>query len=323
MRDIVLPGTDLATSRLGFGTAALMARLGRRESVRLLEVAHDAGIDHLDTARSYGYGEAEAAVGQFLAGRRDRVTVTTKVGMLPPRRSRGLAAAKSLARAAVARAPALRPLVRRPAKSLVRSGRFAPAEARSSLETSLRELRTDHVDILLLHECRPPDLETDGLLEFLEAVVREGKVRAFGIGTDTESTRTILAELGRFAPVVQVAADAVEGTLGALPGLAGRAVITHSAVRATVGPLAALMGDAALRDRWSRETGADCGREDVLGRLLLAAALQANPGGVVLFSSTDEARIRADASLAAGGAFPPEQVRAFVRLARAARVSAG
>ena len=43
-----------------------MARLGRRESVRLLEVAYDSGITHFDTARSYGYGEAESAVGEFL-----------------------------------------------------------------------------------------------------------------------------------------------------------------------------------------------------------------------------------------------------------------
>ena len=76
MRAVALPGTELAPSRLAFGSAPLMARLGRRESVRLLEVAHDSGITHFDTARSYGYGEAESAVGDFLvgtAGRGDRV----------------------------------------------------------------------------------------------------------------------------------------------------------------------------------------------------------------------------------------------------------
>jgi aryl-alcohol dehydrogenase-like predicted oxidoreductase len=54
MRAVALPGTDLRPSRLGFGSAALMARLGRRESIRLLEVAHEAGITHFDTARAYG-----------------------------------------------------------------------------------------------------------------------------------------------------------------------------------------------------------------------------------------------------------------------------
>ena len=112
MRTVRLPGTDLTPSRLGFGTSLLMARLGRRESVRLLEVAHESGITHFDTARAYGYGEAESAVGDFLAGRRDAVTVTTKVGLLPPRNSRGLRAAKAVARAAVSRAPALRARLR-------------------------------------------------------------------------------------------------------------------------------------------------------------------------------------------------------------------
>ena len=68
MRRVELPGSELRLSRLGFGTAGLMARLGRRESVRLVEIAHDSGITHFDTARAYGYGEAESALGDFLAG---------------------------------------------------------------------------------------------------------------------------------------------------------------------------------------------------------------------------------------------------------------
>ena len=50
----------------------------------------------------------------------------------------------------------------------MQSGRFDPAEARASLETSLRELGVETVDLLLLHEVRPADLETEGLYEFLE-----------------------------------------------------------------------------------------------------------------------------------------------------------
>ena len=203
VRTVRLPGTDLMPSRLGFGTALLMARLGRRESVRLLEIAHDSGITHVDTARAYGYGDAESAVGEFLAGRREGVTVTTKVGLLPPRDSRGLRAAKAVARAAASRAPALRSRLRARAEAMVESGRFDPREARLSLETSLRELRTDAVDILLLHECRPADLETDGLLSFLEDVVREGKVGCFGAGHRPRVDPHHRARAPEFARVAQ------------------------------------------------------------------------------------------------------------------------
>jgi D-threo-aldose 1-dehydrogenase len=282
MRQIELPGSELRLSRLGFGTAGLMARLGRRESVRLLEIAHDSGITHFDTARAYGYGEAEAALGDFLGRRRDAVTVTTKLGMLPPRRSRALQGAKALGRVGARVLPALRPLLRRGAQSMASSGAFEPVAARASLETSLRELRVETVDLLLLHECRPDDLETEGLLDFLGQVVAEGKARAFGIGTDRASTAAIVASRPEFARIVQVRQTVADPALELPPGVG---LITHSAVV----PLVDAVSERARAEGWSRET---------VGRLLLAGALRANPAGAVLFSSTDEARIRANAALA-------------------------
>jgi D-threo-aldose 1-dehydrogenase len=300
MRSVELPGSSLTLSRLGFGTAGLAARLGRRESVRLLEVAHDSGITHFDTARAYGYGEAEAALGDFLAGRRDAVTVTTKLGMLPPPRSRALQGAKAVGRVGARVLPALRPLLRRGGQSLAKSGAFEPAAARASLETSLRELRVETVDLLLLHECRPADLETEGLLEFLEAVVAEGKVRAFGIGTDRASTAAIVARRPEFAPVVQVRQTAADPALE-LPD--GVGLITHSAVVPLVEPVS----ERARSEGWSRET---------VGRLLLAGALRANPAGAVLFSSTDEGRIRANAALADEPEPEAADLERLVQLAR-------
>jgi D-threo-aldose 1-dehydrogenase len=282
MRSVELPGSELRLSRLGFGTAGLMARLGRRESVRLLEIAHDSGITHFDTARAYGFGEAESALGDFLATRRGAVTVATKLGMLPPPRSRALQGAKALGRVGARALPVLRPLLRRGAQSMAKSGAFEPLAARASLETSLRELRVDTVDVLLLHECRPADLETEGLLAFLEQVVAEGKVRAFGIGTDRASTAAIVASRPEFAPIVQVRQTVADPALE-LPH--GVGLITHSAVV----PLVEAVSERARADGWSRET---------VGRLLLAGALRANRAGVVLFSSTDEGRIRANAALA-------------------------
>ena len=303
MRWVELPGSELRLSRLGFGTAGLMARLDRRASVRLLEVAHDSGITHFDTARAYGYGEAESALGDFLASRRGEVTVTTKLGMLPPRRSRALQGAKALGRAGARVLPALRPLLRRGAQSMAESGAFDPAAARASLETSLRELRVETVDLLLLHECRPADLETEGLLDFLEQAVAQGKVRAFGIGTDRASTAAIVASRPEFARIVQVRQTVADPALELPPGVG---LITHSAVV----PLVEAVSERARAEGWSRET---------VGRLLLAGGLRANPAGAVLFSSTDEGRIRANAALADEPEPSAEDLERLTRLA----VSAG
>ena len=74
-------------SRFGFGTSGIMgAALTRSGRLRLLETALDHGIHHFDTAPLYGQGEAEALLGHFVRSRRDRLTLTTKFGLLPPQR---------------------------------------------------------------------------------------------------------------------------------------------------------------------------------------------------------------------------------------------
>jgi aryl-alcohol dehydrogenase-like predicted oxidoreductase len=54
----------------------------------MLERAFALGITHFDVARAYGFGRAEGILGKFLRGRRDQVTVATKLGLQPPRRPR-------------------------------------------------------------------------------------------------------------------------------------------------------------------------------------------------------------------------------------------
>lgn len=310
----MLAGTELATSAIGYGCGGLMARMGRAESVRCLEVAFDAGITHFDVARSYGYGEAEAAVGEFLRGRRDRVTVTTKLGIAPPRPSAALTAAKAVGRRVLAIAPPLRGLARERAAKLASRGHFGVAEARESLDTSLRELATDHVDLLLLHECAPEDLAGDDLLEFLHGAVAAGKVRHFGVATDQESTRRILDQAPDYAPVVQLCNSLLQPAADAIGEAPGVGVVSHSVLR---DGLSAMLGRAAGAPEraaaWSDAIGADCSDPATVAGLLLARASWAGrDGAIALFSSRTEANIRADA--AAADAVTADQARRFAEL---------
>ena len=81
MQRIFLPGTDLQTSRLGFGTGSLHHAFRTRERQAILGAALDAGFTHFDTARMYGDGLAERELGRFLKGRRGRATLGTKFGL--------------------------------------------------------------------------------------------------------------------------------------------------------------------------------------------------------------------------------------------------
>jgi len=172
-------------SVLGLGCAAMMGIASKRDSLRALHAAYDAGINFFDTARSYGYGESEGLLGEFCVGRRERVVLCTKFGILP-----GAGGwkhrIKPLARGLIRMFPGLRGAARRQAGQLHRSDQFSVAVLRTSLETSLRELRTEYVDLLLMHAAPMSVLAQEDLLEELGRLVDEGKVRVAGISGEPE-----------------------------------------------------------------------------------------------------------------------------------------
>jgi aryl-alcohol dehydrogenase-like predicted oxidoreductase len=191
-------------SVLGFGCAPLLGRASRRESLRALGLAMEAGITFYDTARSYGYGESEGLLGEFLAGRRDRVVLCTKFGILPAAGG-WKQRVKPLAQAAVKRIPALQKLARRAATGQLQPEQFDVATLRKSFETSLRELRTEYVDLLLLHAAPLSVFERDDLFEALEKLVAQGKVKLAGISGErdviehTMASRPAVLQTAQFA----------------------------------------------------------------------------------------------------------------------------
>jgi len=171
-------------SVLGLGCAAMLGRTGRGESLKALGAAWDAGITLYDTARSYGYGESEALLGQFFSGeRRSRAVICTKFGILPAAKN-WKQRLKPVAQAAVKAFPGLRGIAQRQAADQLVAGSFSVELLHASLETSLRQLRTDYVDVLLMHAAPVNVLEQDDLLDSLARLVEAGKVRVAGISGD-------------------------------------------------------------------------------------------------------------------------------------------
>src|SRR6476469_451778 len=84
MRRQILGPSLMEVSRLGFGCVKLTTHRERSDAVRILDQAFALGITHFDVARAYGFGRAEYILGEFLRGKRDRVTVATKFGLVPP-----------------------------------------------------------------------------------------------------------------------------------------------------------------------------------------------------------------------------------------------
>ncbi|WP_207477286.1 aldo/keto reductase [Arenibaculum pallidiluteum] len=120
------------------------------DAIRIIHKALDAGINFVDTADVYSRGESEEIVGKALKGRRDGVVLATKAHL---------------------------PMGSDPNQQ-GSSRRWLVQE----IESSLRRLQTDYVDLYQIH--RPsPDTDIEETLSALTDLMRAGKVRAIGTST--------------------------------------------------------------------------------------------------------------------------------------------
>lgn len=171
MKYIILDKTDARVSRIALGTASLHHVYHSKSRQRLLATAWDLGISHFDTSPYYGHGLSEAELGSFIPKRRDLLTVTTKIGLYPrlgaARTTPGLLLRKALGRVHV-----------RLSKPIVDWG---VQRASQSFNASLRRLKTDYVDFLLLHEPNIAWIDTDEFLMWVEDLQQSGRVRYWGL----------------------------------------------------------------------------------------------------------------------------------------------
>ncbi|MGQ9915256.1 MAG: aldo/keto reductase [Thermogutta sp.] len=166
-----LGGSGLQASAIGLGTWAVgggpwWGPTDEEEAVRAIQAAIDAGVNLIDTAPAYGFGKSEELVGKAIRGRRDRVVLATKCGLIWDD-SRGS------------------PFFSLEGRSIHRSLR--PDTIREEIEGSLRRLGVDCIDIYQTHwPAIPPEATpiADTMSCLLE-LQRQGKIRAIGASNVT------------------------------------------------------------------------------------------------------------------------------------------
>jgi aryl-alcohol dehydrogenase-like predicted oxidoreductase len=152
MRYRTLGNSGLLVSVVGLGCNNFGGRIDDQRTRAVVDAAIDAGITLFDTAEMYGQdGGSELALGEVLAGRRDKVVLATKFGHQTVDMGYGPAAGAKGGRGYI----------------------------RIAVEKSLRRLRTDYIDLYQLHTPDPltPIEET---IAALHELVTEGKVRYIG-----------------------------------------------------------------------------------------------------------------------------------------------
>ena len=286
MRRLVLAPTAVTTSRLGFGCVRLTTHPTRSEAVRMLEHVFSLGITHFDVARAYGFGRAEGILGEFLRGKRRQVTVATKFGLQPPSGVAGSRLVIDLMKKVLGPFPSLLQRARNRGASLTTSGVFTAQAAVQSLETSLRELQTDYIDILLLHEATAANAANADMVQALQKQVELGKVRALGIGSSLDKLEGKTASLPALYQVLQFENNASQRNVPKIDDAKPRGLITHSVFQPSRALAKGIQSRPDTVRKYSAQLNVDLRDQEVVCSWLLRYALSANPAGVVLFAST-------------------------------------
>jgi aryl-alcohol dehydrogenase-like predicted oxidoreductase len=158
---------SIPVSRIGLGAWQLGNNSGwksmsEKNAVELVARSLEYGINFFDTAPNYGFGTGEERLGKALKGvERSKVVINTKFGHTDSGTTN-----------------------------------FSSDYIRESLEGSLKRLRVDYVDSLIIHN--PPSEYLDGNknahYEILERLIEEGKIKAYGASLDTYEEMKVLME---------------------------------------------------------------------------------------------------------------------------------
>jgi aldo/keto reductase family protein len=276
-----------AEQRIGFGCSHITAGFEARSNMRLLRAAYDLGVRHFDTAPLYGHGTSEEVVGDAFRRDRHKVTIATKIGIPHGTLSYKRQIVRFLATPIRRWTPGLSKFAAGQIYSTQPRTDFSLSSIERSLDKSLRKLKTDYIDIVLLHEVRVEDI-SDELLNKLRRWVGEGKVRQLGIGTTIQSMREI--QVGGYDFEVYQRPWSVfvpdEGLF------ADRYQIFHGSILSAVGTVKEkLRTDPKFRRRLQELSGLEFRSTDDIGKILLLGAVSANPRGLALFSSKVQTRI--------------------------------
>jgi hypothetical protein len=275
---------DIRLTRLCFGTGTLFRLHSSRERQRLLDVAHDLGIRHFDTARSYGLGDSEREVGRFLARHRGDVTVATKFGMRVSGTGRLLKPLQTAARRVVGLFPGLRKQLRKRQLPIVAPRCFDLPSAKDSLQTSLRELAVDRIDILFLHEPDDRSSIDPGLVAWLDEARSAGLIRAWGLSGPLPSILAVSHRTPPLGAVMQFACDAVSRARLPQPPAGPR--LSYSPFANALEPiLTTLAASAPAAAEWRKRIDLPI-RKGAVAELLLADACAETDRHPVVFSTT-------------------------------------
>lgn len=156
-----LGSQGLTASQIGLGCMGMSEFYGSRNDLNSINVLHHAielGVNFWDTADMYGPFHNEELIGKALKGKRDKITLATKFG-----------------------------IVRNPENSQIRGVNGKPEYVQTACEASLKRLNVDVIDLYYLHR-KDPATPIEETVYAMSKLVQQGKIRGIGLSEVSADT---------------------------------------------------------------------------------------------------------------------------------------
>jgi aryl-alcohol dehydrogenase-like predicted oxidoreductase len=160
MKKRILANGNIEVSAIGLGCMGMSEFYGPSDddqSLRTLEHAFEIGVTLYDTADTYGIGHNEELIGRFAKGKRDKIVLATKCGII---RQKG---------------------------KYERRIDSSPAYIASACEASLKRLSAEAIDLFYLHRLNP-DVQIEESVGALAELIGAGKIKSYGLCEVSEKT---------------------------------------------------------------------------------------------------------------------------------------
>jgi aryl-alcohol dehydrogenase-like predicted oxidoreductase len=180
----------IQASRLGLGSSTFGGSISTNKAKKTLAIALEHGVNYIDTARSYGYGQAESIIGEIVKKQREQVFIATKFGIiahLPLWKRKLLWLGRLVKKYGLLRKVAMKQ-VQQQAGTTFSYSIMSLDEVKSSISTSFKELQTDYIDQLIIHSHFDLYLQDTSIVDYLFQLKQSQRIRTIGVAVEGHFT---------------------------------------------------------------------------------------------------------------------------------------
>ena len=309
-------------SKLSLGTSAIGGLGGYEEQQFLLNAAFDMGIRKFDTAPLYSNGDAEKILGIFAKSNRENIQITTKYGFQsnPYLSSNKLKNLRKVYRKFKNSFKKIDFFISKTTNKLLPPVmNYEIKNLEKSIDQSLKNLSTDYIDNLLLHDWPAYYALNKSTIYEFKKLQKKGKIINWGLGSSQEELQKILLSRNKnnfYAPKIIQCLNSIKNPFQpSKENLKGISLYTHGAISDGLQNIKKyFLMRPGIKEIWERELDIKIIDNSIIAQLCLEFAVYNQIPQIVIFRSSNIKNLKKNISSLESPILGEEGVKKFLKI---------